>query len=45
MSVGSKRIPNAFMKANNRRGEEQCVLVDKGRQERLGVNESGCTGR
>lgn len=31
MHVGSKRIPNAFIKADNRRGEEQCVLVNKGK--------------
>ena len=45
MHVGSKRIPNAFMKADNRRGEEQCVLVDKGKQEKRGLIESACAGR
>ena len=45
MRVGSKRIPNAFIKADNRRGEEQCVLVNKGKQESLGLIETGCTGR
>lgn len=44
MCVGSKRIPNAFIKADNRRGEEQCVLVDTGKRE-LGRIESCCTGR
>lgn len=45
MRVGSKRIPNAFIKADNRRGEEQCVLVNKGKQESLVLIETGCTGR
>ena len=43
--VGSKRTPNAFIKADNRLREEQCVLVDKGKQESLGLTECGCTGR
>lgn len=45
MRVGSKRIPNAFIKAHNERREEQCVLVNKGKQESLGLIETGCTGR
>lgn len=42
--VLAQKIPNAFIKTDNRRGEEQCVLVDKGKQEGLSVIESGCTG-
>lgn len=45
MRAGSKRIPNAYIKADIRRGEEQCVLVDKGKQECLSLTETGCTGR
>lgn len=45
MRVGSKGIPNAFIKVHNKRREEQCVLVNKGKQESLGLIETGCTGR
>ena len=38
--VGSKRIPNAFIKADNRQEEEQYVLLNRGRQESLIPNES-----
>lgn len=31
MHVGSKRIPNALIKTDNRRGEEQFVMVNKGK--------------
>lgn len=38
--VGSKRIPNALIKAENKQEEEQYVKVNKRRQERLSPNES-----
>lgn len=43
--VGSKRTPNAFIKADNRPGEEQCVPVNKGKQENLSLIETSCTKR
>lgn len=31
--VGSKRMPNALIQADNGRGDEQCVMVNKGKQQ------------
>lgn len=45
MCVGSKRMPNAFIKADNGQEEEQYVLLNKGKQESLSLIETGCIGR
>ncbi len=45
MRVGSKRMPNAFIKADNRQEEEQYVLVNKRKQESPGLMETGCIRR
>lgn len=43
--VGSKRIANALIMAHNRQEEERRATADKGKGERLGLFETGCTGR
>lgn len=43
--VDSKKIPNASIKTDIRQGEEQCVVVNKGKHQRLGLFETGCTAR
>lgn len=43
--VDSKKIPNASIKTDLRQGEEQCGMVNKGKHQRLGLFETGCTAR
>lgn len=43
--VGSKRIANALIMAHNRQEEERRAMANKGKGERLGLFETGSTGR
>lgn len=43
--VGSKRMANALIMAHNRQEEERRATAEKGKGERLGLFETGCTER